>query len=96
MSYVQFLPNKYVFYFDSCNFFVHLNSTIDPLNIVFCVLLLFITCIFTVSQDYVSDKSQPPSEDKYAALKDLDCLMKSQTQQPAESSNTSVVEWGNF
>ncbi|CAH1395819.1 unnamed protein product [Nezara viridula] len=46
-----------------------------------------------VSQDHVSNKSQPPSEDKYAALKDLDCLMKSQTQQSSESSNTSVVEW---
>lgn len=49
--------------------------------------------LVAVSQNHISDKRQPPSEDKYAALKDLDCLMKSQTQQPAESSNTSTVEW---
>nr|XP_014283903.1 beclin-1-like protein A isoform X2 [Halyomorpha halys] len=47
----------------------------------------------TVSQDRVINKSQPPSEDKYAALKDLDFLMKSQTQTSSEPSNTSVVDW---
>ncbi|XP_050527093.1 uncharacterized protein LOC126897487 isoform X3 [Daktulosphaira vitifoliae] len=42
-----------------------------------------------------SNGSQAPSEDRYAALKDLDCLMKSQNQQdipppPMNTSNSSA------
>lgn len=46
------------------------------------------------STSWKSNGSQAPSEDRYAALKDLDCLMKSQVQQdtppPLDNSNSSA------
>ncbi|KAL0274071.1 UNVERIFIED_CONTAM: hypothetical protein PYX00_006586 [Menopon gallinae] len=43
----------------------------------------------TSSASFPSAKSQAPSEDKYAALKDLDCLMKMQ-QQESQSQNQTL------
>lgn len=37
----------------------------------------------------------PPSEDRYAALKDLDCLMKSQLLSAAAASETNAVDNSN-
>lgn len=46
------------------------------------------------STSWTSNSSQAPSEDRYAALKDLDCLMKSQVQQDTtpqiDNSNNSA------
>ena len=38
----------------------------------------------------------PPSEDRYAALKDLDCLMKSQLNTPetVQPATPSTTDWG--
>uniref|UniRef100_A0A1B6LKD6 Arf-GAP domain-containing protein n=1 Tax=Graphocephala atropunctata TaxID=36148 RepID=A0A1B6LKD6_9HEMI len=41
----------------------------------------------------VGEAGAVPGEDRYAALKDLDCLMKSQQQQQAAEPPTAAVEW---
>ncbi|KAJ1530473.1 hypothetical protein ONE63_005372 [Megalurothrips usitatus] len=38
---------------------------------------------------------QPPAEDRYAALKDLDCLMKSQLSTSPSGSNGGQPEWSH-
>ncbi|XP_046676462.1 arf-GAP domain and FG repeat-containing protein 1 isoform X2 [Homalodisca vitripennis] len=43
----------------------------------------------------VGEAGTVPGEDRYAALKDLDCLMKSQQQQQAVEPPASGVEWSS-
>lgn len=55
-----------------------------------CIIRISLTLLaMTSSASFPSAKSQAPSEDKYAALKDLDCLMKMQ-QQESQSQNQTL------
>ncbi|XP_025425504.1 arf-GAP domain and FG repeat-containing protein 1 isoform X1 [Sipha flava] len=49
------------------------------------------------STSWKSNGSQAPSEDRYAALKDLDCLMKSQVHQdtPPQLDNSNSSAWSS-
>ncbi|XP_026290274.1 arf-GAP domain and FG repeat-containing protein 1 isoform X2 [Frankliniella occidentalis] len=38
---------------------------------------------------------QPPAEDRYAALKDLDCLMKSQNSEPSSTQSGAQPDWSH-
>ncbi|XP_060857295.1 arf-GAP domain and FG repeat-containing protein 1 isoform X2 [Metopolophium dirhodum] len=49
------------------------------------------------STSWKANGSQAPTEDRYAALKDLDCLMKSQVQQdtPPQLNNSNSSAWSS-
>jgi len=76
------------------------NSDAYPL--ICCIIYKFITQTIGVaiestspSTSWKANGSQAPTEDRYAALKDLDCLMKSQVQQdtPPQLNNSNSSAW---
>lgn len=73
---------------------------VDSFFFLLYLLYIYITIGVAVestspSTSWKSNGSQAPSEDRYAALKDLDCLMKSQVQQdsPVQLDNSNSSAW---